>query len=232
MGISDNLTSIEKRIAASCLRSGRARESVTLVGVSKKKPAEASVEALETTELRDFGENYVQEYVEKRECLKDKSANWHFIGHLQRNKVRQLMAFPPCLIHSVDSISLIRQLEHVTGELYPDYRQPILIELRIGDEDGEKTGMEPAELPNAIDLIKSCSHLDLRGLMLIPPACENPEDVRPYFKQLHGIYDTLRADGVSGLSILSFGMSHDFEVAIEEGATHIRIGTAIFGARS
>ena len=231
MGILENYQNIEQKIQAACDRCHRERRSVKLVGVSKKKPASAIVEALETTVLRDFGENYVQEYVEKRALLKDKEVSWHFIGHLQRNKVRQLMAYPPALIHSVDSIGLIEQIERITGELYPDYRQPILLELRIGDEEGEKTGMMPDDLDGAIQEIKTCMHLDLQGLMLIPPACENPEDVRPYFKEVHRIFDDLCARG-QNRSILSYGMSHDFEVAIEEGATHIRIGTAIFGERS
>ncbi|MBO4350380.1 MAG: YggS family pyridoxal phosphate-dependent enzyme [Proteobacteria bacterium] len=231
MGILENLNLIENRIQSACDRCSRKRDTVKLVGVSKKKPASAIVEALETTRLRDFGENYVQEYVEKRTILNDREANWHFIGHLQRNKVRQLMSFPPQLIHSVDSIGLIEQIERITGELYPEYRQPILLELRIGDEDGEKTGMMPSEMSEALTAISASKHLDLQGLMLIPPACENPEDVRPYFKELHRIFDSLCEKGLH-LSVLSYGMSHDFEVAIEEGATHIRIGTAIFGERS
>ena len=231
MGISENLNRIESRIQAACERCGRKRDAVKLIGVSKKKPVSAIIEALETTPLRDFGENYVQEYTEKRASLIDRAADWHFIGHLQRNKVRQLMTYPPKLIHSVDSVGLIEQIERITGEMYPDYRQPILLELRIGDEDGEKTGMPPAQIEEAIQSVCACSHLDLQGLMLIPPACDNPEDVRPYFKEIHRIYDDLCEKGFH-LSVLSYGMSHDFEVAIEEGATHIRIGTAIFGERS
>lgn len=233
MTIASNLNSIEARIQDACLRANRNREDVVLVGVSKKKPSSAIVEALDTTVLRDFGENYVQEYVEKREELKERSeAVWHLIGHLQRNKVRQLMAFPPALIHSVDSIALAETLERVTGELYSDYRQPILIELRIGDEDGEKTGLDPAELDKMIDVLEHCEHLDWQGLMLIPPVTEKPEDARPYFRQIHKIFDEINAKRTKKLTILSYGMSHDFEVAIEEGATHIRVGTAIFGARS
>ncbi len=232
MTIATNLQNIEDRIVKACERAGRNRESVTLVGVSKKKPWEAIVEALETTQLRDFGENYVQEYVEKREILGEREAVWHLIGHLQRNKVRALMAFPPELIHSVDSVSLAEQLERVTGEMYPEYRQKILIELRIGDEEGEKTGLSPKALPEMMNFLKGARHLDVKGLMLIPPESEAPEGARPYFRKVREIRDELvREYGIS-LDILSYGMSHDFEIAIEEGATHVRIGTAIFGARA
>ncbi len=233
MTIATNLETIEKRIQLACARSNRRREDVKLVGVSKKKPAEAIIEALDTTELRDFGENYVQEYVEKRQILAGRTeAVWHLIGHLQRNKVRQLMAFPPALIHSVDSTALAGQIDRVTAELYPDYRQPILVELRIGDEDGEKTGLPVDELPGMVDFLEKCSHLDWQGLMIIPPAFEDSEGSRPYFAQVRRILDDINRQRKVPLSVLSYGMSHDYEVAIEEGATHIRIGTAIFGARS
>lgn len=233
MTISSNLEGIEARIAEACRRCGRSRESVTLVGVSKKKPLSAIIEALETTSLRDFGENYVQEYVEKRNQLEDaKGARFHLIGHLQRNKVRQLMTCPPDLIHSVDSLALAKQIEQVTAELYPERRQAVLIELRIGDEDGEKTGLPVEELDSLVSFVDGCAHLELKGLMLIPPATEDPEDARPYFKQVREIFDRLNAAREARLDVLSYGMSHDFEVAIEEGATHVRIGTAIFGART
>lgn len=233
MTISENLEGIEQRISETCRRCGRSRESVTLVGVSKKKPLSAIIEALETTSLRDFGENYVQEYVEKRAILEDeKGARFHLIGHLQRNKVRQLMTYPPELIHSVDSIALARQIEQVTAELYPTRRQAILIELRIGDEEGEKTGLPVDQLDSLVDFVDSCAHLELKGLMLIPPASEDPEAARPYFRQVRELLTRLNDGRARRLEILSYGMSHDFEVAIEEGATHVRIGTAIFGARS
>lgn len=233
MTISENLEGIEQRISETCRRCGRSRESVTLVGVSKKKPLSAIIEALETTSLRDFGENYVQEYVEKRAILEDeKGARFHLIGHLQRNKVRQLMTYPPELIHSVDSLALARQIEQVTAELYPTRRQAILIELRIGDEEGEKTGLPVDQLDSLVDFVDSCAHLELKGLMLIPPASEDPESARPYFRQVRELLTRLNDGRARRLEILSYGMSHDFEVAIEEGATHVRIGTAIFGARS
>ena len=190
------------------------------------------IEALETTSLRNFGENYVQEYIEKRQTLTSyPQAIYHLIGHLQRNKVRQLLDFPPELIHSVDSIALIESLERIMVERYPDMRQSILIELRIGDEGTDKTGMDPKDLPAAVQKLGECPHLNWQGLMLIPPLGQDPENSRPYFKQIHQIFDQINQTRPQKLTILSYGMSDDFEVAIEEGATHIRIGTAIFGAR-
>ena len=232
MSIASNLEGIEKRIQQACRRATRERASVTLVGVSKRHPAGAIVEAMDTTDLRHFGENYVQEYVEKRQQLEDKSeALWHFIGHLQRNKVRQLLAYPPALVHSVDSIALIDTLERVMSELHPEQKLPILIELRIGDEDGEKTGLAPELLDDVAAHLAGCPHLDWQGLMLIPPLGRAAEASRPYFQAVRQKFEAINAVRQTPLTVLSYGMSDDFEVAIEEGATHIRIGTAIFGAR-
>jgi pyridoxal phosphate enzyme (YggS family) len=231
MTIASRLESIENRISQACTRAGRERSSVTLVGVSKRHPAEAISEALNTTNLRHFGENYVQEYVEKRQQLGENGAIWHFIGHLQRNKVRQLMAFPPALIHSVDSIALIDTLERIMAECHPNQKQPILIELRIGDEDSEKTGLDPQALDEVAAHLAQCPHLDWRGLMLIPPLGRESEASRPYFQAVKSKFDAINVKRTQPLTVLSYGMSDDFEVAIEEGATHIRIGTAIFGAR-
>ena len=232
ISIAENLSIIENRIQHVCDRIGRNRSEITLVGVSKKHPASAIIEALETTSLRHFGENYVQEYIEKRQTLVAyPQASYHLIGHLQRNKVRQLLDYPPLLIHSVDSIALIESLERIMAERYPDMRQNILLELRIGDEDTEKTGMDPKDLQAAAQKLSECAHLNWQGLMLIPPLGQDPENSRPFFKQIHQIFDQINQTRTQKLTILSYGMSDDFEVAIEEGATHIRIGTAIFGAR-
>lgn len=232
MTIASNLESIENRIAQACARSGRDRSTVTLVGVSKRHPAQAISEALETTDLRHFGENYVQEYIEKRQQLcHNSNTKWHFIGHLQRNKVRQLMGFPPALIHSVDSIALVDTLERIMAECHPDKKQSILIELRIGDENGEKTGLSPHLLNDLASHLDKCPHLAWQGLMLIPPLGHEPEASRPYFQTVRQIFDAINAKRTQPLTVLSYGMSDDFEIAIEEGATHIRIGTAIFGAR-
>lgn len=232
MSIADNLLKIETRIQQACIRAGRNRNDITLVGVSKKHPAQAIIEALETTNLRNFGENYVQEYLEKRETLKDKpNAIYHLIGHLQRNKVRSLLSCPPDLIHSVDSIPLVDALERITAELYPDKKQPILVELRIGDENTDKTGLPPSQLAEIAEEIDRCPHIDWQGLMIIPPLGGDPEQSRPYFKQVHQLFDEINQRRSPKLTVLSYGMSDDFEVAIEEGATHLRIGTAIFGQR-
>ena len=232
MTIAENLNRVEARISRACLHSGRDRQEITLVAVSKKHPATDIAEALDTTNLRHFGENYVQEYLEKREILKDRiQAKFHLIGHLQRNKVRSLLKCPPDLIHSVDSIPLVDDIERIMAELYPDKQQQILIELRIGDEDSEKTGLDPNALDSVLQRIDQCHHILCRGLMIIPPLGQSPEASRPYFKKVHQYFDEVNARRSSKLSILSYGMSDDFEVAVEEGATHIRIGTAIFGAR-
>ena len=235
MSLETNLNLIESRIAAACLRSGRRRSDVALVGVTKKKPADVIRDAVARTSLRDFGENYVQEYVNKREQLAQDNiaadARFHFIGHLQRNKVRQLMTYPPDLIHSVDSQELALQLNKVSMEIALPARQKILAELRIGDEDGEKTGIAPDQLPALIQTIGECRQLHWVGLMIIPPIGTCPEDSRPYFREVRRIFDSINEKRTEKLTVLSYGMSDDFEVAIEEGATHIRIGTAIFGAR-
>ncbi len=228
--IKDNLDQIEQRIQAACARASRSRESVTLVGVSKLHPAEAIVEAYTTTNLREFGENYVQEYCEKREKLTDLvDAKWHLIGHLQRNKVRALLSHEPDLIHTVDSVALADTIDRIQGELNEDRIQDVLIEVRLGDEDGEKTGCAPEAVPALADHIETLKHVRLKGLMLIPPADDDAEKARPWFIQLRELAQTLAPK--HDMSILSCGMSHDFEIAIEEGATHVRIGTAIFGAR-
>ena len=180
MTIAENLSLVEARISRACLRSGRQRDEITLVGVSKKHPATAIMEALDTTSLRHFGENYVQEYLEKREILKDrKDAIYHLIGHLQRNKVRALLKCPPDLIHSVDSVGLIEDIERITAEYSPNKKQKILVELRIGDEDSDKTGLDPQQLDVVLEKIDQCTHLDCLGLMIIPPFGESPEEKDP-----------------------------------------------------
>ena len=155
----------------------------------------------------------------------------HFIGHLQRNKVRQLMSQPPAMIHSVDSPELVLQINKVSTEVALEARQKIVVELRIGDEDSEKTGLSPECLPNMIETIDDCRQLHWVGLMIIPPLGRCAEDSRPYFREVRGLFDKINSRRTEKLTVLSYGMSDDFEVAIEEGATHLRIGTAIFGAR-
>ena len=229
--IKKNLDTIEKRIQSACDLAGRSRNTVTLVGVSKLHPASAIDEAVKTTALRDFGENYVQEYSEKREALAHLAdTHWHFIGHLQRNKVRALLNHAPDLIHTVDSIPLADTIDRIQAELHPNHPQNVLIEVRLGDENSQKTGCPPQDVPALADHIDALKNVSLRGLMLIPPAVDDPENARTWFKQLRLLAQSLATS--HDMSILSCGMSHDFEIAIQEGATHVRIGTAIFGARN
>ena len=227
--IKEHYEAIARRVHAACLRAGRPRESVTLIGVSKRHPASAIREACATTPLRDFGENYVQEYCDKRDTLADLGARWHFIGHLQRNKVRALLSRAPSLVHTVDSPELAETMERVMAEVRPQDVQPVLIEVRLGDDGTAKTGCPPDAIEALSEKIAHCRHLKLCGLMLIPPIESDLSRTRGWFRQTRALAASLsdRHD----MSILSYGMSADFEAAIEEGATHIRVGTAIFGER-
>lgn len=227
--IKDNYEEIERRVAAACARAGRKREDITVIGVSKLHPADAIREAYETTPLRDFGENYVQEYCEKRDALADLNARWHFIGHLQRNKARALLSHAPALIHTVDSVELVSTLERIMSEIRPNDVQDVLIEVRLGDEDTAKTGCPAHGLEELSGAIARAQHLKLRGLMLIPPIEADEAQTRRWFKEIFCLAAWM--NDYNDMSILSYGMSADFELAIEEGATHVRIGTAIFGAR-
>jgi PLP dependent protein len=213
-----SLKQVEDRIGAALLRAGRPRSSLTLIAVTKVFPAEAIVEAYQLG-LRDFGENYVQEFEAKHPSLTTlASARYHLIGHLQSNKARRAAE----LFHSiqtVDSAKLARRLnEHATTQL------DVMIEVKLSPEIA-KAGAGPAQLPELIDAIAACPRLQLTGLMTMPPWSDDPEQSRPYFRQLATLARQYN------LQSLSMGMSHDLEVAIEEGATHIRVGTALFGSR-
>lgn len=232
MSVISNLENLESRICAACARAHRSRDEIVLVGVSKKQPVPLMEEAYGEAGIRDFGENYVQEYLEKRELLRDMpEARWHFIGHLQRNKVRQLMSFAPDMIHSVDSPQLAVLLDRAAAEVHPGVCQKILVELRLGDEDTAKTGLLPERLPEMAATLDGCRHLRWAGLMLIAPLGSDSEMARPYFRRVREIFEAINLNRAEKLSVLSYGMSGDFEIAIEEGATHIRVGTALFGAR-
>lgn len=231
MSIASNYAEVEKRIQAACERSDRRkREDVTLVAVSKLHPASAIREAYETTPIRDFGENYVQELCEKMEELSDLDIRWHFIGHLQKNKARLLLSHRPALIQTVDSEELVDTLERIMAEIRPDEVQDVLMEVRLGDENTAKTGCPQNQLEALSEHIARSSHLKLRGIMLIPPIEQDPNETREWFRTMF----TLAAwmNDRHDMSILSYGMSSDFELAIEENATCVRIGTAIFGARA
>jgi len=226
--IRDNIARVEERIGAACRRSGRRREDVTLVAVSKTQPPEA-IRAAFAAGLRNFGENRVQEAVSKRPALADLGATWHLIGHLQSNKARVACEIFHW-IHSVDSFRLAQKLAQAVAP--GSARLPVLMEVNLGEESS-KSGVRAAEAVALAEQIGTMDTLDLRGLMVIPPFLENPEEVRPYFRRLRALAADLEKRKLARVSMqeLSMGMSHDFEVAIEEGATMVRVGTAIFGVR-
>ncbi|HEV2499058.1 MAG TPA: YggS family pyridoxal phosphate-dependent enzyme [Terriglobia bacterium] len=226
MNIQKNVDQVRERMAAACARSGRRQDDVRLIAVSKMFPAE-QIRTAYAAGLRDFGENRVQEAAAKRLALQDLDITWHLIGHLQSNKAaRALELFD--WIQSVDSAGLAAKLNRVaaaTGK-----RLPILLEVNLGGE-ASKSGVAEEEAASVAMTLHEYSNLDLRGLMTIPPFFEDPEQARPYFRRLRELAEKLRGSGAGDMTELSMGMSHDFEVAIEEGATMIRVGTAIFGAR-
>ena len=207
-------------------RTGRSEDAIKLVGVTKTVSPEHMLEAVEAGVLI-LGENRLQEAVQKQEAVRwPEHIQWHFIGHLQRNKVRSAInRFQ--MIQSVDSLQLARTLD--TQCRNADIRMPILMEVNLGEEQS-KVGFHPKEVESRAREIETWGNLKLEGLMAIPPYCENPEDSRPYFRRLKGLLDRLRQNGLQ-LSELSMGMSHDFHVAVEEGATIVRVGTALFGER-
>lgn len=226
--VKDNIAQVQDRIAAACHRSGRRREEVRLIAVTKTVDA-ARIREAYAAGLQDFGENRVQEAAAKRSALADLEARWHLIGHLQSNKAKSAAELFDW-IHSVDSIRLAEKLNHAAGPNRAPL--PILLEANLALEE-TKSGASEAEVKNIIRGILPFERLELRGLMLIPPLSENPETARPWFRRLRRLAADLRAEGPLPTSAteLSMGMSHDFEVAIEEGATMIRVGTAIFGER-
>lgn len=223
------IAAISASISASCQRSSRSADEVTLVAVSKTVSIEKIRLALEAG-VRVLGENRVQEAGDKIEKLQEETqaanAEWHFIGHLQSNKARRAVELFSC-IHSVDSVKLAEKLDRAAEEL--NRRLPFFFELNLGGE-ASKSGLTESELLAAVQSSEKLNHLDLRGLMTVPPYLEDAEEVRPFFRRLAKLRDQAIRIAPSCRE-LSMGMSHDFEVAIEEGATFVRIGTAVFGAR-
>jgi hypothetical protein len=219
MSVQDNLAVVRERIAAACRRAGRSPDEVTLVGVSKGFSAEAVAEAC-AAGLADLGENRVQEAAPKIQALAALGARprWHLVGHLQTNKAKTSAGLF-AIIHSVDSVRLAEALDRRASEPLP-----VLLEVNVAREPA-KFGFAPDELPSANATIAAFPHLAVRGLMTVAPLARDYEAVRPVFRELRGLRDAL------GLRELSMGMTDDFEVAIEEGATLVRIGRAIFGAR-
>lgn len=224
MSIPENINRVEERIAAACARSGRRREDVRLVAISKTFPAERIREAYEAG-LRDFGENRIQEAALKRPALAALDITWHLVGHLQTNKARRAHELFQW-VQSVDSVRLAEKLDQPAA----DTRLSVLLEVNLGGEE-QKSGLGETEVQETAEKVRRLAGLDLRGLMLIPPYRENPDDARPFFRRLRELSEKLRASGLGEICELSMGMSHDFEIAIEEGATIVRVGTAIFGTR-
>ena len=226
--IRENLQQVRQKIELAARRASRKPEDVLLIGVSKTHPADAIREAYDAG-LRHFGENRVQEWEGKLSALADLSASWHLIGHLQSNKAaRAAKAF-----HSVDSVddwSLAQRLDRAQAEKKSGEKLRVLIELHMGGEQ-TKSGISEADLPDLADRLMTLPHLEFAGLMCIPPFRENPEEVRPFFETLRKLKDQVESRIGRPLPTLSMGMSHDFEPAILEGSTEVRIGTAIFGSR-
>jgi pyridoxal phosphate enzyme (YggS family) len=214
---SERLAIVEERIQNAAHSAGRKRDEITLVAVTKKFPAEVTREAYELG-LRSFGENYVQEFERKHPLLTDLAgAEFHLIGHLQSNKAR-IAGELFHTIQTVDSEKLARRLDQLNRPL------EVMIEVKLSHEES-KEGAAPESLPALIAGIRACPNLRLTGLMTMPPWCDDPEVTRPYFRTLAALARE------HGLAKLSMGMSHDLEAAIEEGSTHVRVGTALFGPR-
>lgn len=226
--LESSITTVKNRIRLTCERCGRDPDNITLIGVTKTFPPETVVAAFELG-LMDFGENYAQELAAKAKAVGNLPIRWHFIGALQTNKVK-LIGPIVSTIHSVDRPSLIEELAKRIG---PQRSLDVFIEVNLASEV-QKSGARPADVEDLCRRVLMVPTLKLRGLMAVPPLSDDPEASRPYFKALRGLLERTRnalhvPPGV--LEDLSMGMSHDLEVAIEEGATFVRVGTAIFGPR-
>ncbi len=231
MPISENIADVRARIAAAARRAGRDPAAITLMAVSKTFSAE-SVRQAYTAGLRVFGENRVQEFAGKAEAVRDlDGAEWHLIGHLQSNKAARAAELFAA-VDSIDSVKLAEKLNAAAEKLGKIL--PVLIEINVGGEDAKTgVGLGSGEFSRILLEAERWKSLSVRGLMTVPPYTEDPEGARPHFRQLRQIRDKIAARHLPGVSmeILSMGMSHDFEVAIEEGSTCVRLGTAIFGKR-
>ena len=225
--IKEHLTEVKERIEQACIRSGRNPREVTLIAVSKTKPVPMLEEAY-AAGARDFGENKVQEIAAKKPELPE-DIRWHMIGHLQRNKVGQVLG-KAVLIHSVDSLRLARQIETDAAKTGLDV--DILLEVNVAREES-KYGFMLEEVEDAIMTIKDFPHVHIKGLMTIAPFVENPEENRGIFKKLFEFAVDIGKKNIDNVTmgVLSMGMTGDYEVAVEEGATMVRVGTGIFGVR-
>ena len=225
--LKENLAKVEENIQAACDRAGRKREEVTLIAVSKTKPVEMLQEAYDLG-VRVNGENKAQELASKYEVL-PKDIHWHMIGHMQRNKVKYIIDKVD-LIHSVDSVKLAETIEKEAAK--HNLTANILIEVNVAGELN-KFGFKPEEVEAFVRAISGFSGIRVRGLMTSAPYVENPEDNRCYFRQLKQLCVDINAKNIDNINmdVLSMGMTNDYVIAVEEGATHIRVGTAIFGHR-
>ena len=226
--IRENLEDVERRICESCARAGRKREDVTLVAVSKTYDAACVKEAYDAG-ARDFGENRVQELTQKQDELQDLDIRWHLIGHLQKNKVKSIIG-RTALIHSVDSFELaeiISRRSEAEGIV-----TDILVEINIGDEPS-KFGVKPEDALKTVEEMSVLKGIHIRGLMAVAPITDDPENNRKYFRRMRDLAVDIGSKNIDNVTMyeLSMGMTGDFETAIEEGATIVRIGTAIFGKR-
>jgi pyridoxal phosphate enzyme (YggS family) len=226
--IKERLGRVNERIALAAERAGRKPDEIKLIAVSKTHDA-ATVQLAVDAGVRDLGENRVQEAIDKARQVRSDGLRWHLIGHLQSNKARQaVLTFD--VIHTVDSLELAQRLDRIAGE---EGKCPVvLVQVDLGGEP-TKTGTVETGLPEVIEALDAAENLDFRGLMTMPPFFDEAEETRSYFQRLREILESLNRRRLPGqrLSELSMGMSHDFEVAIEEGATMVRVGTAVFGAR-
>ena len=228
--ITSNIAEVRGRIHAAVKRSERDPADVKLVAVSKMHPPEVVRQAI-TAGISVFGENKVQEAEGKIAVVGRDAAEWHLIGHLQSNKARKAVQLFD-IIQSLDSVELAERLERICVE-ESRAELPVLVQVDLAGEE-TKSGIDEADLPELVEFLKGCERLRFKGLMILPPFFDDPEATRPYFVRLREIRDGLEVKGVfdGGCGELSMGMSHDFEVAVEEGATIVRVGTAIFGERS
>jgi PLP dependent protein len=224
--IAQNVENIRRRIASACNRVGRSPEEVTLVAVSKTVDSDAIREAVRAG-CCELGENYIQELREKREQLLDEGIRWHFIGHLQTNKIKYIIDWVQ-MIHAVDSLHLGQELSRSAEK--SNRTVDLLVEVNTSGESS-KFGVSPDSAIEFVRQLRAIPRLNVRGLMTMGPFLPDPEDSRPAFRTLQKLRNTLQDDGMD-LPVLSMGMTNDFEVAIEEGATIVRIGTAIFGSRT
>jgi len=229
-GLKQRLANVRSRMASAAKRAGRASEDLQLIAVSKTHPPEFLREAI-AAGASDLGENRVQEAERKIGEVGREAARWHLIGHLQSNKARRAVELFD-VIHSVDSIGLARKLDRACQDLQRN-DLPLLIQVDLGHE-ATKSGVDENDLPQLIEVVVSCERLSLIGLMTVPPLFDDPELTRPFFVQLRELRDRYSSRGAfrKRRGELSMGMTHDFEVAIEEGATMVRVGTAIFGERA